>query len=59
MNMSFVLYIRRFEVGVRVEGYDVGGEPRHINSAFYMFRADLSDKVIPEPVPDSKVYWLT
>ena len=51
----FVNIQYRFEVGVRVEGYDVGGEPRHINSAFYIFRADQGDLIIPEPVTESKV----
>jgi hypothetical protein len=37
----------RFEVGVRVEGYTVGGETRHINSAFFTFR--LLDKTVALP----------
>lgn len=33
----------------------MGGEPRHINSAFYLFRTALNDSIIPEPIPNSKV----
>ncbi|XP_064392376.1 acetyl-coenzyme A thioesterase-like [Halichondria panicea] len=54
-SVNKVFSNNRFEVGVRVEGYDVGGEPRHINSAFYIFRADQGDLIIPEPVIESKV----
>ena len=31
-------------MGVRVEGYTVGGETRHINSAFFTFR--LADNAV-------------
>ena len=34
-------------MGVRVEGYTVGGETRHINSAFFTFR--LLDKTVALP----------
>ncbi len=55
ISVCLSIFNTRFEVGVRVEGYDVGGEPRHINSAFYIFRADQGDLIIPEPVTESKV----
>ncbi len=45
----------RFEVGVRVEGYAVGGEERHINSAFFIFRATEEGLVLPKLVPDGQV----
>ena len=45
----------RFEVGVRVEGYAVGEEKRHINSAFFTFRPADTDCQLPELVTDTKV----
>ena len=45
----------RFEVGVRVDGYAVGGERRHINSAFYTFRPKDDDTPLPELIPDTEV----
>ena len=45
----------RFEVGVRVDGYAVDGERRHINSAFYTFRPKDDDTPLPELIPDTEV----
>ena len=45
----------RFEVGVRVEGFAVGGERRHINSAFFIFRPSDESVILPKLIPDSKV----
>ena len=52
----FLPTVPRFEVGVRVEGYTVGGETRHINSAFFTFR--LLDKTValPQLLLETKVY---
>ena len=49
------MYVCRFEVGIRVEGYAVGEEKRHINSAFYIFRAMDENVVLPKLVADSEV----
>ena len=45
----------RFEVGVRVDGYAVDGERRHINSAFYTFRPKDDNTPLPELIPDTEV----
>ena len=47
----------RFEVGVRVEGYAVGEERRHINSAFFIFRTTDESVILPKLVPNDEVYW--
>ena len=52
---SVVLVTCRFEVGVRVDGYAVGGERRHINSAFYTFRPKDDNTPLPELIPDTEV----
>ena len=45
----------RFEVGVRVEGYTVGGETRHINSAFFTFRLVDQSVAMPQLLLETKV----
>lgn len=45
----------RFEVGIRVEGYAVGGEERHINSAFYIFRVTEENVTLPRLIADTEV----
>ena len=45
----------RFEVGVRVEGFAVGGESRHINSGFFTFRPQDDDVILPNLVTDTQV----
>lgn len=49
------VYFVRFEVGVRVEGFAVGGERRHINSAFFIYRPRDESVVLPKLIPDSQV----
>ena len=44
----------RFEVGVRVEGYEVGGEKRHINSAFYIFLVTDKEAALPKLIADTQ-----
>ena len=46
----------RFEVGVRVEGFAVGGERRHINSAFFIYRPCDENVTLPKLIPDSQVH---
>ena len=53
--MNVHVYSPRFEVGVRVEGYEVGGETRHINSAFFTFRLVSSTVALPQLVFETKV----
>ncbi len=43
----------RFEVGVRVEGYAVGEERRHINSAFITFRPVEETISLPKLIVDT------
>lgn len=50
-SSSFV----RFEVGVRVEGYAVGEERRHVNSAFYIFQATEENVILPKLVAETEV----
>lgn len=53
-SVNKVFSTKRFEVGVRVEGYAVGEEKRHINSAFFTFRPADTDCQLPELVTDTK-----
>jgi acyl-CoA hydrolase len=45
----------RFEVGVRVEGYTVGGETRHINSAFFTFQLEDQSIALPQLLLETQV----
>ena len=57
LSKLFWLYsVCRFEVGVRVEGFAVGGERRHINSAFFIYRPQDDSVTLPRLVADSKVF---
>ena len=49
------MYLSRFEVGVRVEGFAVGGESRHINSAFFTFRPQDDNVILPDLIMDTQV----
>jgi hypothetical protein len=48
--------LHRFEVGVRVEGFAVGGERRHINSAFFIYRPCDESITLPKLISDSQVH---
>ena len=38
-----------------MEGFAVGGEDRHINSAFFTFRPQNDDIILPDLVTDTQV----
>ena len=38
-----------------MEGYAVGGEKRHINSAFYIFRVTEENVCLPKLLADTEV----
>lgn len=38
-----------------MEGFAVGGEDRHINSAFFTFRPQNDDVILPDLVTDTQV----
>ena len=58
MLSSLCYCLTRFEVGIRVEGYAVGEERRHINSAFYIFRVTEEDMALPKLIADTEVSYL-
>ena len=47
--------IPRFEVGVRVDGYTVRGELRHINSAFFTYRLKDQTVALPQLLLETEV----
>ena len=60
MNRSQVnnTFLTSLEIGVRVDAYPIGGEPKKINSAFFTFVAldhDGTKIELPEVIPTDDV----